>query len=248
MEITEHVAALREEGNLMAKAIAAAGPDAAIPTCPAWTMRDLVRHTGTVHRWARANVAEPSSEPAATTEESIGGYPDDASLVDWFREGVADLVAAIEAAPPDVECWSFMTAPSPLAFWARRQCHETGIHRADAEGASSGVTPFPPAVAVDGIDELLVGFITRRGGRLSSEQPRTLGVHTTDTNDDWLVRIADRVTTTRGHDDADCVISASASDLHLFLWNRLDQSKIHITGDAALLDQWRDSVTIRWGG
>ena len=244
MEIGEHIAALRDEGDLMAKAIAAAEPDARIPTCPEWTMRDLVVHTGTVHRWATANVTEPSDKPADPTVTP----PDDAALGDWFREGVADLVTALEAASPDLQYWSFMAAPSPLAFWARRQCHETGIHRADAEAASGAMTPFAPAVAVDGIDELLVGFITRRGGRLVSEVPRTLGVHTTDTNDDWLVRIDDRVTTSRGHDDADCVISASASDLNLFLWNRVDQSKVHITGDATLLDLWRDTVTIRWSG
>lgn len=244
MEISEHIAALRDDGDLMAKAAAAAGPDAPIPTCPEWTMRDLVRHTGTVHRWATANVAKPSSEPAGPPEVD----PDDAALVEWFREGVADLASTLESAPPDLECWSFMAAPSPLAFWARRQCHETGIHRADAESASGPMTPFPPAVAVDGIDELLVAFITRRGGRLASDVPRTLGVHTTDTNDDWVVHIADTVTTTRGHDEAECVISATASDLHLFLWNRADRSTLHVTGDTALLDKWRDSVTIRWGG
>lgn len=247
MEVSEHIAALREEGDLMAKAIAAAGPDAPIPTCPDWAMRDLVRHTGVVHRWARANVAKPSDAPA-DPDEAAGAVPADASLADWLREGVADLVNTLAAAPADLQCWSFMAAPSPVAFWARRQCHETGIHRADAEGAAGSVTPFDPAVAADGIDELLVGFITRRGGRLSSEAPRTLGVHTNDTNDDWVVRIEDGVTTTRGHDDAECVISATASDVHLFLWNRLDRSQIHVTGDASLLDKWRDSVTIRWSG
>ena len=243
MEISEYLAALRDDGDLMAKAIAAVDPDAPIPTCPDWTMRDLVRHTGVVHRWARANVAHPGTEPA----EPDAADPDDATLVDWFREGVVELANTLEAAPPDLQCWTFMAVPSPVAFWARRQCHETGIHRADAEGASGAVTSFPPSVAADGIDELLVAFITRRGGRLASDVPRTLGVHTTDTNDDWVVHIADSVTTTRGHEDAECVISGPASDVHLFLWNRLDRSQIHVTGDAALLDKWRDSVTIRWG-
>ena len=246
MEITEHLAALRVDSDLMATAIAAAGPDAPIPTCPDWVMRDLVRHTGVVHRWARANVAKPSDAPA-DPDEAAGALPPDASLVDWFREGVADLANTLEAAPEDLACWSFLPAPSPVAFWARRQCHETGMHRADAEGASGAVTPFAPAVASDGIDELLTAFITRRGGRLASDEPRTLGVHTTDTNDDWIVHIADQVTTTRGHDDAECVISATASDVHLFLWNRLDRSQLHVTGDASLLDKWRDSVTVRWG-
>jgi hypothetical protein len=96
VEIGEHIAALRDEGDLMAKAIAAAEPDAPIPTCPEWTMRDLVVHTGTVHRWATANVTEPSDKPADTTVAP----PDDASLGDWFREGVANLLTALQAASP----------------------------------------------------------------------------------------------------------------------------------------------------
>jgi uncharacterized protein (TIGR03083 family) len=192
------------------------------------------------------HVADARTERADGIEEAIGDGPDDGSFVDWFRDGHAALVAALESAPPDLECWSFLAAPSPLAFWARRQCHETGIHRVDAQGALGPISPIPPAVAADGIDELLTGFITRRGGRLKSDEPRTLGVHTVDTNDDWLVRIADRVQTSRGHDDADCIISGHASDLHLLLWNRRSLDGIHVTGDRALLDQWRDSVTIRW--
>ena len=45
MEIGEHIDALRDEGDLMARAIVAAEPGAPIPTCPEWTMRDLVTHT-----------------------------------------------------------------------------------------------------------------------------------------------------------------------------------------------------------
>jgi uncharacterized protein (TIGR03083 family) len=80
---------------------------------------------------------------------------DDGALVDWFREGHAGLVRRLEAAPPDLACWSFLPAPTPLAFWARRQAHETAIHRADAQGSGGAVTPFQPAFAADGLDELL---------------------------------------------------------------------------------------------
>lgn len=247
MEISEHIAALRDEGELLAEAAAAAGPDAPIPTCPDWKMRDLVRHIGIVHRWATVHVAEARTERADGVEEEVGAGPDDADLVDWFRAGHAALVDALESAPPDLECWGFLPAPSPLAFWARRQCHETAIHRVDAQRALGPISPIPSLVAADGIDELLSCFITRRGGRLQSDEPRTLGVHATDTNDDWLVRIADRVETARGHDDAECILSGSASDLDMFLWNRRDLDGLHVSGDRALLDLWRGAVTIRWG-
>ena len=48
----------------------------------------------------------------------------------------------LRTADPAVRCWTFLPAPSPLAFWARRQAHETAIHRADAQLAAGPVTPF----------------------------------------------------------------------------------------------------------
>ena len=53
MEIATHIDALRTQGELMALAAGAgAGPDDPVPSCPEWTVRDLVRHLGGVHRWA----------------------------------------------------------------------------------------------------------------------------------------------------------------------------------------------------
>ena len=59
-------------------------------------------------------------------------------------------------------------APSPRCFWARRQCHETTIHAVDALSASLGRYPVAAdaswigtELALDGIDELLTGFLPR---------------------------------------------------------------------------------------
>ncbi len=246
MEINEHVAALRDEGARMADAITAVSASAAIPTCPEWTMRDLVLHTGEVHRWATAHVTGTAGEPGSDEQDFVGPLPGDTDLRAWFLEGHAGLVDALANAPADLECWTFMKAPSPLAFWARRQCHETGIHRVDAESASRTITPFEAGVAADGIDELLSCFITRRSSKLRAETERSLAVHTADTSDTWLVRFSDHVETTRDHGEGDCTIRGTASDLHLFLWNRIDRDALQVEGDASVLDTWRNSVTIRW--
>ncbi|MEY2432372.1 MAG: hypothetical protein QOC92_2097 [Acidimicrobiaceae bacterium] len=245
MEVADLIGGLRQEGELMAKAAAAVEPDAPIPTCPEWVMRDLVLHAGQVHRWATLHVVELLTERAEASAV-VGPAPGDDRIVDWFREGHQTLVEALESAEPDLECWSFLAAPSPLAFWARRQCHETGIHRADAESASGPISAFPAAIAADGVDELLCGFVTRPGGRLESDVPRALLVQTADTGDEWLVRISDTVETERSGGAADCMLRGSASDVHLLLWNRSDTSAVDVKGDASLLDLWRDSVTIRW--
>jgi MDMPI C-terminal domain len=95
-----------------------------------------------------------------------------------------------------------MAAPSPLAFWARRQAHETAIHRADADIAAAVTPAYPAEFAADGIDELITGFGARRKYQpqlqpqsQSRQQPspsvddRLLRVVTTDTADAWSIEI-----------------------------------------------------------
>jgi uncharacterized protein (TIGR03083 family) len=246
MEIAEHLAALRREGELLAVAAARTDLDTPIPTCPEWRMRDLVRHIGDVHRWAGAHVAERRLEPIRRAGEVAGPLPEDSELLDWFRRGHAALFRTLETADPDVECWTFLPAPSPLAFWARRQAHETGIHRADAESPRGVTTPFPDSFAADGIDELLFGFLGRPGA-MGADPPRTLHLHATDTDGEWLVRVGqDAIAVDREHAEADCSVRGSASDLYLLLWNRLAPGGLDVTGDPSLLEFWRETVQIYW--
>src|SRR5579859_919946 len=156
MEVHDHITALRANGDLLAAAAAQSALDAAIPTCPGWEMRDLLRHMGSVHRWATRYIVEYLAEPTDSIEDRGGPWPDESDLVAWFRDGHRTLVHALEEAPADLACWTFLAASSPLAHWARRQAHETAIHRVDAESVQGEITPFPPDFAADGIDELLV--------------------------------------------------------------------------------------------
>ena len=95
MEISEHIESLRNDGALMTKAIAAVDADAPIPTCPEWTMRDLARHQGEVHRWANAIVS--GSLTAPPDDDFLGPLPDDAGLVNWFRDGYERLAASLSS-------------------------------------------------------------------------------------------------------------------------------------------------------
>ncbi len=249
MEIKRHIAALRREGSLLAAVAERTGFAAPVPSCPDWRMRDLVRHIGGVHRWAAASVAGRLTVPpdGATESAFFDSAPADSGLIEWFRAGHAALVHVLESAPPDLACWSFLPAPSPLAFWARRQAHETGIHRADMECVTGSITPFPPDFAADGVDELLLGFASRPGGRLRAELPRTIGLQAVDVERDWLVGIRpEGVEVTLEAAAADCAVRATASDLHLLLWNRRTYHGLEVRGDTALLDLWREMVRIRW--
>nr|WSY56884.1 maleylpyruvate isomerase family mycothiol-dependent enzyme [Streptomyces sp. NBC_00886] len=245
MDTDAFVRILDQEGGLLASAAEEAGADAKVPTCPEWQVRDLLRHTGMVHRWATAFVAEGYTE-----HHPDAGLPDldGAELVAWFREGHRSLVDALSAAPPDVECWHFLAAPSPLAFWARRQAHETTVHRVDAESARGG-TPGEIAAdfAADGIDELLRGFHGRRKSRVRSEAPRVLRVRATDTDGAvWTVRLSQEppAAVRDNTGDADCELAGPVRQLYLALWNRAPFPSV--TGDASVAALWREKSAVSW--
>jgi uncharacterized protein (TIGR03083 family) len=249
MDLSTHIAALRYEGALLALAGTAAGADAPVPSCPEWVVRDLVRHLGGVHRWATGVVADARTDAwNVEMDDLVGWWPSDAALIEWFEEGCDALAGTLTEASPDLDCWSFLAAPSPLAFWARRQAHETAIHRVDAELAAGGTpTAFDPPFAADGLDELLSCFITRRGGRLKSDPPTSLVVKCADTQDVWRVELtADGAVTTRADDEGNCRVRGSASDLYQALWNRRRVDDLAVDGDVAILALFLDLVHIRW--
>lgn len=212
-------------------------------------MRDLVRHTGGVHRWAATTVRTASADPVdGDLERLVGGWPSDGELVDWFRDGHGALVTTLRDAPADVQCYTFLRAPSPLAMWSRRQLHETTIHRVDAELVTDRLTTPRSDVAADGIDELLSLFITRRRGQLRLDPPRTIAVEATDTGAGWTVAVStEPVVTATGVDPgADLVVRGPAPSLYLWLWNRADATDLDVTGDRSLLATWRELVQVSW--
>jgi uncharacterized protein (TIGR03083 family) len=180
------IGCLREQGDLLAGFAAAAGLDASVPTCPGWKVTDLLRHLGFVHRWATGYVAEQRSEMISAPDDAelLEQGPVEWELIHWFREGHRELVRTLEQASPEVTCWTFLDSSSPLAFWARRQAHETAIHRADVQLAADPggiVSPFPARLAADGIDELVMCFGRRKAVRgLRSDPSMVLAIHALD--------------------------------------------------------------------
>ncbi|MGJ5749686.1 uncharacterized protein (TIGR03083 family) [Streptomyces puniciscabiei] len=250
MDTADFLRILDREGRLLAAAAAAAGTDAKVPTCPEWQVRDLLRHTGAVHRWATAFVADGHREP-----RPFGDAPDldGDELVDWYRDSHRLLVDTLAAAPADLECWTFHSAPnpSPLAFWTRRQAHETTVHRYDAEAARGGTaSPVAPDFAVDGIDELLRGFHARAKSRLRTGEPRVLRVRAlgagTDAGPDavWTVRLTAEppVTVPDAVGEAEAELAGPADELYLALWNRKPVPSV--SGDPSLAAFWRENSGI----
>lgn len=251
-----HLEGLRDALLAFVRYADRAGLEAAVPTTPDWTVRRLVAHQGMVHRWAAATVRGESVDPDAIEREGRRA-PDP---LEWLRDGAIAVVKAIHEAPDDLDALVFLKdAPPAREFWGRRQCHETTIHAVDALSAALGRYPkaedtwISPVLAVDGIDELLTGFITRPKSRLRSEEPMTIAVRPTDSDRSWLVRVSEEPAvsirasslgpTRPAGDagDADVVLTGPAVALYLTLWNRSDE--VTPEGDWGL---WTDNARITW--
>ncbi|MCW2842353.1 MAG: hypothetical protein JWN22_269 [Nocardioides sp.] len=205
-----------------------------------------------VHRWSAATLSGTEVDPDAL--EALGhGAPDP---LEWLRDGAIEVAQAVTAAADDAPALVFLNdAPPARRFWARRQCHETTIHAVDALAAALGRYPraedtwLEPALAVDGIDELLGGFLTRPRSRLRTEEDTTLVVAPDDAEDWWEVRLGPRppVTTRRTGVPAegDVELTGPAVGLYLALWNRSGEAYDR-KDKSGLFEDWRDRSAVRW--
>jgi len=238
VDVVRHLACLEVEGTRLGEVGRVAEFDAAIPGCEGWTVRDLLSHVGVVHRWAGRIVREGLARPDGVTAEAPD---DDSGLVEWYLDGFSSLVETLRAAPDDVECFAFLPAPSPLAFWARRQALETAIHRADAEAAMGGVAPYEDDLALDGMAELLVGF----GARKKVFEPATVRLAPAGAPS-WLVTLGPEGLAAEANDPggaADVTVSGSPSEVYRWMWNR--PADVAVEGSAAAAAEWQ-KLAVRW--
>jgi uncharacterized protein (TIGR03083 family) len=200
-----------------------------------------------VHRWATAKLQGDTVDVDGVEAEGL----ESADPVAWLRGGSELLLEALAAAPDDLVAPVFLAdPPPPKFFWARRQCHETTIHAVDALSAVLGRYPraqdtwIDRDIAVDGIDELLTGFVPRPSSRLRSAEPMTIAVLPDDADQRWLVALSSQQPVTArglGDEEADVVLRASAVALYLTLWNRSDE----VSDDR--LELWAADARVTWG-
>ncbi len=237
---------LDHHGRALADVAERAGLDAPVPTCPDWSVDDLLGHVGTVHRWAIAHLR--AGDPTGGGQPEFEHAPP-GQVLDWFRHGHAELVATLRTTPADAPAWAFLAgAPKTATFWARRQAHETAMHRADAESALGTRPDFDPGFALDGIAELLEGFYARRGGTLFADPAVSLRVAPSDAETSWLVVVhPDRREISRAATGAaDCTVAGTCADLYRWLWNRAEDDAVRVEGDGGVVALWRAKARISW--
>jgi uncharacterized protein (TIGR03083 family) len=240
MEPAQYLESLARDSDLLADAAEAAGPAADVPTCPGWTVEDLVRHCTSGDLWARTIVETGSrSSPDLPADAPTG-----AALVPYFRDGARALVQTLGATDPAASVWTFSASDRTARFWYRRRAQETSVHRFDAQTAAGEPTPIDAELAVDGIDEFLTAFLPRMAAAVATDG-ETLHFHCTDVQGEWLVaRDGEEVRVTREHAKGDVAARGGASDLLLFIWGRVPASRLEVFGDAAALDRFSQAVRV----
>ncbi|WP_020660995.1 maleylpyruvate isomerase family mycothiol-dependent enzyme [Amycolatopsis benzoatilytica] len=201
--------------------------DNPVPYCAGWTKRDLVLHLGNVHRWAAGIVRTGELSSQEFEAEPTG------ELTSWYSESAAELLDALAAADPAGPCWVFGAASKTKAFWFRRQVQETAVHLVDLFGARGTTTRLDPAIAADGVDEVLGTMLPRvsRWRLPMPPLPAPITVRTTDSGHSWTVVPGEPPVLGEGEPVA--TVAAPAQDLLLLLWNRGEWTP-EITGDEAV--------------
>ncbi|WP_329520068.1 maleylpyruvate isomerase family mycothiol-dependent enzyme [Spirillospora sp. NBC_01491] len=238
-----------------AETVAAADLRAPVPTCPGWSMADLIRHLGGVYRWVggMVRVVTPKRMGMRELGVSFSQGPDD--LRPWFAEGGRSLAEALRAADPDATMWAWGEG-GRAGFWPRRMLHETTVHRCDAELALGREPAVPAEVAVDGVDEVLTILRTAVAFAPKIENLRgdgeALAFTAPAAGARWIFTLLPDGYTWRREDAAgpgtrvQATVQGDAADLYLFLWGRraLGDPRLESSGDAALLARWSENSSI----
>jgi len=242
VEPAEYLAAL--EDAVTRTFVAADGTlDLPVPSCPGWSVSDLVAHLGRTWGWAATIVTDGSPADRPEPPDDAG----DAALVEWARGQAARLVTALGSSDAESGCWTF-GQPATNWFWFRRQALETVLHAWDAERATGTTTPLTADLAADGLDEHLTVMVPRWMGR----NPGTWGgetfhFHRTDGDGEWLVHLGpeSRVEVEHSHAKGDIALRGGAEALWLWCTNRetLGAAGIDVFGERALAERWSSQIT-----
>ncbi|MFF5189412.1 maleylpyruvate isomerase family mycothiol-dependent enzyme [Streptomyces sp. NPDC000345] len=243
----DHRAAIATETARFVAALKDADLTTPVPSCPEWTLADLVKHTGSVQRWFSSLLHARIQEPPRTRKVDLQLPDRQEEYADWLAESATVAAQAFAATDPNLPMWAW-GVDQHARFWARRMLFETLLHRVDADLALGRRPAIDRPLAVDGIDEFLANlpfaaFFAPDVANLRGPG-KTIRFQATDGDDDWFVRLRPDGfgldTSPAATDTADATVQGTAADLLLLLYGRLRHDATPFThdGDKDLLAHW----------
>jgi uncharacterized protein (TIGR03083 family) len=246
MDYEHYIEYLKVEGERFAALAQLADVDAPVPSCPDWCVADLLAHMGYIHRWARFLVDARARERIATKDMALSSGPVNAQ---WLAQGVDELLVTLRGADPEEEMWAW-GEDQHVRFWARRQLHETLIHRVDLEGALGLASDINPAVGADAIDEFFANLA--RAGRFSPKVKNLVGTgeclqFACDDGPTWSVELRpEGFSFLEGSSHHEATLSGPTSDLLYVIYRRraLGDSTCVVQGRGDLVDRWLENSAL----
>jgi uncharacterized protein (TIGR03083 family) len=240
-QVTRFLASVEADGRALLTA-AEIEWTAQVPACPDWDVAALVRHQGGIFEWMAAIVTSGERVTRRTMDPPPELVTD---LSGWYRGALSRVLSVLGTADPATETWTFSSlGDRRVWWWCRRLAIEVAVHRWDAEQAlagrgGSGQRPLADDVAAAGIEEYLLEFLPGMSkqegvagfvGSLQLEAP--------DGSVAWWVDLAAPESAHPDRRTADVTISATASDLLLWLNNRVPSGGVEIVGDQGITGRW----------
>lgn len=246
---------LIDERSTAFRAAVASAPslDVQVPTCPEWTLFDLAEHIGEGRRaWAATVAAGPA--PAKAVPQGATAAPREREAVPaWLAASTQELLEALREAGPDRGCWTWWGAsqsPQTCGAVARHQLQQIAVHTYDAQLTVGAPEPLPVEVALDGVEEFLFTCVATPSAW--PHEPTAFDFHATEGRSWRLTVDGDGARSTRvsapgttpaaageGPDAAGVSVRGTASELVLFVYDRIPADSLQIEGDAGLFDLLR---------
>ncbi|MGH8911666.1 MAG: maleylpyruvate isomerase family mycothiol-dependent enzyme [Acidimicrobiia bacterium] len=252
MDFVSHI---RSDSDLFRDRLAGVDPEASVPCCPEWAATDLAWHLTEVQWFWGTIVAERLTDSDSAEESKPDRPAGHSEVLAMFDIASARLTDALATTADDEPVWTWYPPDQSVGFIRRRQAHEALIHRADAQLTTGSVPALDPAMAEDGVDEMLHVMI---GGvpDWAHFEPDGLSmrIHATDVGRRWGLAFGhmtgtspttgntyDLEAVTVGLDatEAQAGIEGTAEALDLWLWGRGPVEDLTVAGDTRLVDKLR---------
>lgn len=248
--------AIVDHTQRLAESAVAAGPDAAVPTAPAWAVSDLVEHIGQTQHWVAEIVERRITDPTQLPTEMAAFPTDPGAWHAWLTESAERQASALSD--------EALTAPvfnpsgdgrTGAQFWMSSALNEAVVHGYDAAGAAGRTAEVDADVAAALITNHLAMLTSPTWELMRSESAHairgageTLQWVAADGAGAWHVeRRPDGATWQHGTRPADVTVSGPAQSLLLTMTRRLPLSDreaagISVDGDIGLAEHWLDNT------